>query len=80
MKVSDCKKLVQHLILSSKEKRFSEKEIKQLFPEIVSLSREKNKNGLSLFRSITVPENKDVYPFELECTSKKNVILFRYFR
>lgn len=69
MKIKDCKKLVQHMIFSSKEDRFSKDELLLYFPEFVDLSRNNNDN-LELYRVLMLQKDQVVEDFGVECTSK----------
>ena len=71
MTITDCKKLVQHLLFSSKEDRFSEEEILEKFEYLVKLSRESNNNGIDLYRILIVEDENKLNDFELNSTSKK---------
>lgn len=69
MKIKDCKKLVQHMVFSFKEDRFSKDELLNCFPEFVNFSRMNNKD-LELYRVLMLQENQVVDDFKVECTSK----------
>lgn len=70
MKVSDAKQLVENIIYTKKENRFTEEQIKEKFPELIHLSKVKNKNGLHLYRVIKLLDENKIKEMNIESTSK----------
>jgi len=70
MKIKHLKRLVQNLLHTSNENKFSLEELTDFFPELIDLSRKNNDTPQHLIRVLKLPEGECEKPFSLSSTSR----------
>jgi hypothetical protein len=76
MKVKNLKRLVQNLLHTTSESKFTIEELQDFFPEFIEISRVNNPNNQHLLRVMQLVTETKPKPFKLECTTRSFVSCF----